>query len=294
MSARRWTVADDAILRSLWGTDVSLESIAQRLDRTIVAVKHRASKTGLTQPQPRRWTRQELARLDMLLDQGLSDALIARRLKRSPEAINLARKRYGLKSRSGRLMSARAVADIMGIGCSKTVTRWMRRGYLAGKRGPRQGQHQQWQVDEEALWRFIENPRHWHRWQPERMTDTSLREWAQELRDGVRFLTVGEVAWRCCVGTGAVNVWIHNGLIPAVRNGNWLIRESDLEQFTPPGQLPKTGMPRDLWSDAETERLRALRESGMSYSACARELGRSIASCSNRWIRLIESEREAA
>lgn len=294
MIRRPWTAADDALLCSLWGTDTPRSEIAARLGRTQAATKNRASKIGATNPKPPRWTARDLFQLDMLLDQGLPDAAIARRLKRTPEAINLARKRHGLQSRSDRLMSARTVADLMGLGCAKTVTRWMQRGYLAGKRGPCRGPHRQWQVDEEALWRFIENRRHWHRWQPERITDAGLREWAMELRDGVRFLTPGEVAWRLCVGTATVNTWIRGGLLPAVRNGNWLIRESDLEGFTPPGQLPKTGMSRDLWSGEETERLREMRESGMSYAECAIALGRSIASCSNRWYRLTEAEREAA
>ena len=298
MSRRPWTAADDALLRSLWGTDTPRSEIAARLGRTQAATKNRASKIGATNPKPPRWTARDLFRLDMLLDQGLSDAAIARRLKRTPEAISLTRKRHGLKSRSSRLMSARMVADLMGVGCAKSVIAWIEHGYLAGKRGPRRGPYRQWQVDEEALWRFIENRYHWHRWEPERITDPALREWAMELRAGVRFLTPGEVAWRCCVDASAVNVWIHNGLLPAVRNGNWLVRESDLEGFVPPHQRSRAGMTQTRFTPDEDARLLALRDSGATWTAIADALGRNISSVAGRYQRLTEraerAEREAA
>lgn len=242
----------------------------------------------------RQWTERDLFQLEDLLAQGLSDAVIAKRLGCTPEAVNLARKRHGLRSRSALLLSSREIARRLGIGCAKTVTRWIEAGWLVGKQGPRRGPYRQWQVTELNLWAFMESPDHWHRWDAERIPDPYLREWAIGVRGGVRFLTPGQVAWRLCVGVGAVNDWIRAGLLPAVRNGNWLVRESDLADFTPPGQQSKTGMTHQQWTPEEDARLLSLRATGLTFERVADELGRSLGSVTNRWYRLVAMQEDEA
>ncbi|HQX61833.1 MAG TPA: hypothetical protein PK593_00090 [Thermomicrobiales bacterium] len=292
MTRRPWTAADDALLRSLWGTDTPRSEIAAQLCRTQAAAKNRASKIGATNPKPPRWTREERSRLDMMLEQGMSYEAIARRLGRSVNAVILARKRSGLRPASRRYLNATQVAGIMGLSCSQIASRWIKRGYLRGKRGPHWGHYRQWQTTEEGLWAFIENESHWHRWEPEHITDLALREWALELRDGVRFLTTGEVAWRCCVDVGTVNGWIHGGVLPAVRRQNWLVRESDLEGFIPPNQRSKVGMTQIRFTPEEDARLWALRDGGATWTEIADALGRNTSSVAGRYQRL--AEREAA
>ena len=188
-------------------------------------------------PEGRVWTKERRFKLESLVEQGLPDPAIARRLHTTSAAIHLARKRYRIPCRRAAVMTARAIADVMGVGCAKSVTRWVDCGYLRGKRGWRQGQHRVLMVSEADFLAFLEDPDHWHRWDPDRISDPLLREWAQELRRGVRFLTLSEVAERYFVQAATVHSWIKKGYLPAVRNGNHLVRESDLASFT----LPELG-----------------------------------------------------
>jgi hypothetical protein len=187
------------------------------------------------------WTRARLWKLMEGLERGWTDERIGRSLGATANAVNLARKRHGIPARSATLLTARAMADALGIGCSKTVARWIGRGWLRGTRGPYQGPHRQWLVRRDDLYAFLENAEHWHRYDPERIPDAALRRWATEVRGGVRFLTLTEVAWRCYAQPQTVHSWIAKGFLPAVRtgdgNGNHLIREADLDAFT----LPRIG-----------------------------------------------------
>jgi flavin-dependent dehydrogenase len=136
------------------------------------------------------------------------------------------------------MLTARVVAAKLGLGCSKAVARWIGAGYLRGRRGQGCGLYRMWYVKEEALLDFLEDPRYWHLWEPDRV-EPGLRAWVSEIRDGVRFLTTGEVGARFFVHHAAVNDWIHKGYLPAVRHGNWLVRESDLVGFVPPCERPR-------------------------------------------------------
>lgn len=180
-----------------------------------------------------------------LLERGWSDERIAAELGTTAIAVNIARKRHGIPSRTATLLSCRAVADRLGIPCSKTITRWIEVDWLRGKHGPVRGPYAQWQVHPDDLTAFLENPEHWHRWHPERIPDPALRSWAADFRRGVRFLTLTEVADRMCVQAGTVHQWIKKGFLPAVRNGNHLVRESDLDAFT----LPQIGGSRVVHPD---------------------------------------------
>lgn len=220
-----------------------------------------------------KWSEKDLFLLDDLIAQGYSDDAIACRLRTTVNGVQLARKRYGIKSRTEQLLSCRSVAERLGIGCAKTITRWIESGWLKGKRGTRRGKYRQWQVTELDLWAFMEDPAHWHRWDAERVPDPRLREWAVEVRGGSRFLTLSEVARRCYVEPVTVHRWIKAGLLPVVRNGNHLVPEAALDGFVPPYQRSKRGrskIVRDLvrdgavWTDVPAPspflRVRVLRQ----------------------------------
>lgn len=180
------------------------------------------------------WTRNELSELHDLIEQGWSDARLAKRFDTSVNGIQLARKRYGIPSRTEASLNCRTIAERLGIGCGKSVAHWIHQGWLRGRRGQRRGGNRQWYVTEDALLAFLEDPNHWHRWEPARIPDRDLREWAEELRAGVRFLTLPEVAERYFVQPATVAQWIDKGWLPAVRHGNRRVRESDLGSFTLP------------------------------------------------------------
>src|SRR5690606_22184989 len=135
----------------------------------------------------------------------------------------------------------------------------------------------------------------WHLWDPERIDPASgFRRWAQEIRAGVRFLTVGDVAERCYVEVHTVSNWIRSGRLPAVRNGNWLVRERDLDGFIPPGQLSRSGIPQRRFTRDEDQRLLAMRAAGIGWTAIARELGRPVSSVFGRYRRLMGRYEEEA
>lgn len=184
----------------------------------------------------RNWTPDLLATVDELVSQGRSDTFIGKRIGRTATAVKVARKRHGIVGRTKVTLTSRKVAALLGIPCSKTVTRWIHQRNLSGRRNGRI-----WYISDEALQRFLEEPCYWHLWQPDRITDRDWREWATALRRNVRYLTTAEVGDRLAVNHQTVNSWIHKGVLPAVRRGNWLIRESDLEGFVPPYDRPRAG-----------------------------------------------------
>lgn len=188
-------------------------------------------------PEPRAWPERRRWQLIALLESGAEDDVIAGKLGCTANAVELARKRYNIAPRSKAIMTARAVARLLGIGCAKTITRWAASGWLKAHRAWHQGRTRVLTVKHASLFEFLENPEHWHRWSPERITDPRVREWALSIRAGVRFLTLSEVADRYFVQPATVHSWIEKGWLPAVRNGNHLVRESDLAGF----ELPRIG-----------------------------------------------------
>jgi len=183
------------------------------------------------------WTADQVLTLEEMLAEGVSDRAIARHLGRSVTAIHVARKRYGVPCRRRLIMTQRGVARLMGIACSKTVSRWINEGWLRARAGAVLGNGRERYVIRDDLLRFLEDPARWHVWRPEPITDPDLRAWATEIR--AHYLTVGEVARRLKVGGGTVNAWIHKGLLPACRWGNWLVREDALIGFVPPCERPR-------------------------------------------------------
>lgn len=173
-------------------------------------------------PMARRWKVMEL------IERGKSNAEIATSVGATEAAVMLMRKRYKLETTKHSSLTARQVAVMMGIGCAKTVVRWIEEGFLKGKQGYRQGPHHVWFVKPDSLRAFIADESTWHVWTQERIADKGLRKHAEDVRRGVRFLTPGEVAWDFYVEHGAINDWIHKGIIPARRWGNWWIDERDV------------------------------------------------------------------
>jgi len=185
-----------------------------------------------------KWQLDDLLTLEDMIGQGRSDAEIGRIFGCTPNAVNIARKRHKIAPRRKAILVARRIAVRLGLGCSKTITWWITAGYLKGRRGQGCGLNRMWYVTEEALLDFLEDARYWHLWEVERL-EPQLRLWASEMRDGVRFLTTGQVAAKFYVEHATVNNWIHKGYLPAVRRGNWLIRSSDLVGFVPPCERPR-------------------------------------------------------
>jgi hypothetical protein len=246
----------------------------------------------------RNWTPGQIDGLIELLALGLSDAEIGRRLGRSAIAVKLKQKRSGLPSRLRLLLTARSVGRMMGLPCSKTVAWWIRQGYLQcmrpteqmRNRAEKSWRHRRqfrrpWYVSLEAVYDFVADPRYRHLWDEARIVDSGLRAHARDSAPE-RYLTTGQVGQRYFVSHEAVWQWIDKGYLPGVRRGNWLVPESALRGFVPPGERSRLGRHRSNFTNAEDVRLCMLRARGRSYAEIAEALGRDSGSVSGRLRRL--------
>ena len=232
------------------------------------------------------WTADRLLELEQLLARGLTDDAIAVRLGKTVNAVCLARKRHGIPCRRKLIMTQRGVSRLMGVSCQKTVSAWIRRGWLHSRRGARIGHHFERYITREQLLTFLECPAHWHVWKPERITEPNLRDWALDMRT-VRYLRPGEIAQRFFVHHKTVNTWIGKGLLPAQRWGNWWVRESDLEGFELPCNRSKRGRQRRCFSQSERLRIWQMREQGETWQEVADALNRPLGSVAGAYGRMI-------
>lgn len=185
-------------------------------------------------------------------------------LSRSTAAVIIQTKRHlhrCLSKSNGRTL--KGTARVMGVEID-AVCWWIREGWLQAHRtGLRRSRGEIRVVEHDDLTAFLSDPDHWQVWQPERIRDWALREWATEMRAGVRFLTVGEVARQLYVTVGTVSQWIRDGKIRAARRGpNWVIRESDVAyprpasrngyQKLPPLDADQTEFVRRWWGKRPT------------------------------------------
>lgn len=240
----------------------------------------------------RNWTENDLYELEALVHAGRTPAQIAKRLGRSKNAVCIIRKRRGLRSVTDATLNARKVARTLGVDAT-TVARWCRKGWLRSSRSVARGDVKQFHIQEDDLLDFLATPEHWMCWSPECISDMGLREWAYEQRT-YRWLRAGEVAARYGVVTNAVAHWIRKGYLPAVQRGNNWIPEPALEGFTPPYARDKSGQKQTTYTDAENARLLQLRGAGMTWRQIANAMGRTSCSVSNRYRRIITSQRIAA
>ncbi|MBF8255100.1 MAG: hypothetical protein HW375_7 [Anaerolineales bacterium] len=232
----------------------------------------------------RAWTSEQLHKLEDLLGLGLGDEEIGRRLGRSAIAVNSTRKRRGLPSRRRSYNTCRNVAGRLGMGCSKTVAKWIKRGWLRARAGQRVGMYHDWVISEDALLAFLEDPRYWMAWDVAKVTDSLLGVWVRELRTE-RWLSVGEVCERYFVSYQAVNTWIRRKHVRASRWGNWWIRDSDLEGFVAPCNRPRPGQSHRRFTPDELRELVRLKDEGKTLQQIADRMGRNVGSIYGAWRR---------
>lgn len=252
-------IPDQHVLVTAWTTaGIGPAEQARRLGlprSRIEATRRRLVREGqaprtLRQPW-RRWSAKETDRLIGLIEQGTSYPQIAKKLKRTEVSIRLRAKRIGVRITTTKAtMSARDVATQLGVRCSKTVSRWITRGWL-GARNAGTGRPL-WRITWENLTAFLETPAYWIAWQPSRIPDPALREWAHELRiDEEPLLSHAPIAQRYNVGRDTVGQWIDKGWLPSVRYGNRLIPKSALEGWVVP--IDRKAPMNDEWPDSGFE-----------------------------------------
>lgn len=242
MSTTRLTLEQQTLVEAWTREGIAPSEQARRLGlpvSRIAATRRRVLRAGQAPCTPRQpwktWTAKETDQLINLVEQGNGYSMIARRLKRTETSIKLRCKRIGVRiTTTNATLSARDVAQQLGIRCSKTVSGWIRRGWLSARNAGR-GNRSLWRVNWDDLTAFLENPAYWVAWRPERISDLALREWTQELRANEdRLLTHTEIAKRVGVGRDTIGNWLYQGELPYVRYGNRLVPESALDGFVPP------------------------------------------------------------
>ncbi len=244
------------------------------------------------------WTTEDEWAVADGLAEGRTYAQIAKRLGRSTNSVKVYCAR-NVKVLAVRPYSCRTVAELLGLGCAKTVAKWIERGWLSGARSSvGAGVARRWIVTEDALLAFLADPAHWQRWDAERITNRELREWATETR-AERYWTQAEVAKRFSVVTGTVGAWLDRGFLAYVDTGSHrMVRESDLATFVMPSERQKAGKTARRFTPEEDARLLHLRDvERASWSECEYQLRRALGSCAGRYARLkaqrTEDERAA-
>lgn len=95
MSRSKWTIAEDAFLRSWYGRK-SAKDLAVSLSRTSSSVYQRANKLGLIQKQDKREIRARKSIIKSLLKRGMSDSEVANRVGMDRRALTEMRNRMGV------------------------------------------------------------------------------------------------------------------------------------------------------------------------------------------------------
>lgn len=203
----------------------------------------------------RTWSLPRRFQLMGYMERGWDDERIARRLGTTAVAVKLTRQRYGLGDHARAVLTARAVARRLGLGCVKTVTQWIEHGWLAGHRGRRQGRSRTYVIRESAVLAFLEDPRHWHRYDADAIADDRWRAYGRTCRGDVRLLRAGEAASIACVAVNTISQWIRKGWLPATKRGsNWFARSDDLAVTLE--RRDRTGSPASAPAGVEMRRRR--------------------------------------
>lgn len=195
----------------------------------------------------RDWTHEEIDHLVTMLDAGHDYDYCARQLRRTRTAIVVKTKRTRCKmTRRPTVLTAREVARVLGKGCAKSVVWWINAGWLKAQAAVCNGRTI-WRVCWDDLMAFLHNEAYWMAWDAARITDADLRAEFTALRAArPRWLTIGEVARRYSVISNTVGQWIYKGFLPAVRYGNWYIREDVIAGWLPPCERSKMGIPKAM------------------------------------------------
>lgn len=221
-------IGPSIIARELGLKPSQIENTRRKLIRAGLAPKR-------PRPPHKYWSAKETDKLIQLVEQGIHYAEIGRRLKRTEVSIRLRCKRVGvLLTTTNATMSARDAAARLGVRCSKTISSWIRRGWLKATNA-NAGGRAFWRITWEDLTTFLETPAYWIAWSPDRIPDLALREWTQELRaNETPLITQTDIAERFHVGRETVAQWIDKGWLPSVRYNNRRVPLPALDDWVVP------------------------------------------------------------
>jgi len=235
----RWTDQDHRFVREHYREEnrdhLTLEALAAALDTTPLAVRGEVIKLRLCKTT-RRWSDKDLAFLNDYVG-IMSDEQLARHFDRTPNAIHLAlvRRLTGINHKTN-IYTARSLARLFGIGCSKTIVAWHSKDFLKGKRSPVH-------CGKTFMWGFLyEDIVKCLRRRPwlvsiDRMEESYFRSIVQEQWDKNPWYSCREAAPLLGIKDhNAVQRYIRSGWLPAVRKPSggtweWIIRKRAIDAF---------------------------------------------------------------
>lgn len=230
----------------------TLSDIARHVgaSRTFVhkAVRH---DIGITEKPresdgQRRWTETEAHIASEMIAAGYGVGEVAAALGRSHDSVGVFMKRrklYISDLRAGWVFSASEVARILGLKCSKTVNRWVDRGWMRGrampsKAGVRRGKGVRTVISWTALESFLQDRQHWMRWDPARIVDAEWRDVAMQARQSAngRWVRVSQWCREHHFSGGTAAVWVARGEVrnAVMHNGHWYVWSEEIDAFVPP------------------------------------------------------------
>jgi len=98
--AKQWTQKEIKKLKSLKEKGLKYKQIADKLNRSVNAIKIRASELGLTDPVDY-YSEKEIETLKQMALNGFSDSEIADKLNRSRDSVMFKRKKLGIRRKTG-------------------------------------------------------------------------------------------------------------------------------------------------------------------------------------------------
>jgi len=235
----RWTDQDKDFLREHYCGEnrnhLTLEALAAALDITPIAVRGVVINLRLCKTA-KRWSGKDLAFLNDNVG-IMSDDALARHFGRTRNSIKLAMKRrlHNCNHKTN-FYTARDIARLFGIGCSKTIVAWRSKGFLKGERSPVHcGKTFMWGFLYEDIVKCLRR----RPWLVEikRMEESYFRSIVQEEWNKNPWYNCEQAAPLLGVKDhNAVKRYIHRRWLPAVRKPaggtwEWIIRKTAVDAF---------------------------------------------------------------
>lgn len=198
---------------------VPVAEIARRIGVSTYTIHNLRKAFGIVTHYGRRWTKQDDWELRNLVDQHLHIRKIARKLHRTPSGVQHRIHELGVQriQQNSHTYTLAQVSRILQVGIG-SVGRWVNNGLLRASLirmqhdKKRRGYHR---IDALDLYDFLANPRHWHLYQLEHVTDEFLRrDLVAVHRETPRWLYVRDLTERFTVSDHAVLSWCNLGKIP--------------------------------------------------------------------------------
>lgn len=239
MTPRRFTPEEDAIIVTRFRAGHTLRQIGTETDRSWSVIQQRIrilmrrGQLDYGKRNRRPWTAQAEQELRGLWGWH-APPVVAQKLGRSLNSVNVKAKRLGLSCRWKGAYNARAVGRVFAVD-SKTVGIWIRYGWLAAKQSKvGAGKNRRWRIEHEAIERFIRDyPMYYER---RRITEPYWRDLADKAWAVFDLVPIHVAAKKLGVCDETLKRRIRRGEWQAekyvVGGGyTWMVRTSDLARF---------------------------------------------------------------